>query len=73
MFQKAVENIKIIGFEPGLSKDFKDLNIAWLEKYFIVEPVDEKVLNDPQREIIDKGGYIFFATSGNAIACTVSL
>ena len=73
MDQKIIENIEIIAFEPSLAKEFKDLNIAWLQKYFEVEPADEKVLNDPQKEIIKKGGFIFFAKSGNTVAGTVSL
>ena len=73
MDQIIVKNMEIVGFEPGLAKEFKDLNIAWLKKYFEVEPADEKVLNDPQKEIIKKGGFIFFAKSGNTVAGTVSL
>ncbi|MBA2498987.1 MAG: GNAT family N-acetyltransferase [Chitinophagaceae bacterium] len=65
--------MEIIGFEPGLAKDFKDLNLAWLQKYFEVEPADEKVLYDPQGQVIDKGGFIFFAKSGNTVAGTVTL
>ena len=42
-------------------KAFKDLNIEWLETYFVVEPIDELVLSNPQTEIIDKGGFIFMA------------
>ncbi len=70
---QANENMEIIGFEPGLAKDFKDLNLAWLQKYFEVEPADEKVLYDPQGQVIDKGGFIFFAKSGNTVAGTVTL
>ena len=73
MDQIIVKNIEIIAFEPSLAKEFKDLNITWLKKYFEVEPADEKVLNDPQNEIINKGGFIFFAKSGNTVAGTVSL
>jgi GNAT superfamily N-acetyltransferase len=73
MEQQANENIEIIGFEPGLAKDFKDLNLDWLQKYFEVEPADEKVLYDPQGQVIDKGGFIFFAKSGNTVAGTVTL
>ena len=73
MDQYTNENIQIIGFEPRLAKDFKDLNLAWLTKYFEVEPADEKVLNNPQKEIIDKGGFIFFVKAGKVVAGTVSL
>lgn len=38
---------------------FKSLNLEWLNTFFKVEPIDELVLNNPKREIIDKGGFIF--------------
>ena len=41
------------------SEKFKSLNLEWLNRYFKVEPIDELVLNNPKREIIDKGGFIF--------------
>ena len=41
------------------SEKFKSLNLEWLDTYFKVEPIDEQVLNNPEREIIDKGGFIF--------------
>ena len=39
--------------------EFKTLNLAWLEKYFVVEPIDEEVLSQPDK-IIDQGGFIFY-------------
>ena len=41
------------------SEKFKSLNLEWLDTYFKVEPIDELVLNNPKREVIDKGGFIF--------------
>lgn len=48
-------------FTPKDAKAFKVLNIEWLEYYFVVEPIDELVLSNPQTEIIDKGGFVFMA------------
>ena len=53
--------IKIIEFSDEYAKFFTSLNVAWLEKYFVVEPMDHEMLSDPKKFIIDKGGYIFFA------------
>jgi N-acetylglutamate synthase-like GNAT family acetyltransferase len=53
-----------ITFRKYTSEDaslFKSLNIEWLEKYFVVEPIDELVLSNPQTEILDKGGFILMA------------
>jgi GNAT superfamily N-acetyltransferase len=37
------------------------LNLAWLERYFYVEPEDIRLLGDCERAIIDEDGFIFFA------------
>ena len=66
-------NITISRFDSKNSPFFKALNIAWLEKYFEVEPIDDKVLSDPETYIIKKGGHIFFAESDNKIVGTVAL
>jgi mannose-6-phosphate isomerase-like protein (cupin superfamily)/ribosomal protein S18 acetylase RimI-like enzyme len=73
--QPAVGNdrLEIIPYQPELAKELKKLNVEWLEKYFKVEPNDELQLSDPQGEIIDKGGMIFFARKGSDIIGTASL
>lgn len=65
--------VSIIPFEEKFATIFYDLNIEWLQKHFYVEPYDEKVLSNPQEYIIDKGGFIFFATYKNEIVGTVAL
>lgn len=44
---------------------FSDLNIEWLKAYFVVEEIDKKVLGNPQKYIIDRGGHVFVATLDN--------
>lgn len=68
-----MEHIEIIDFDPIYALDFYNLNIEWLETYFYVEPFDEEVLSKPELYIIDKGGYIFFATKESKIIGTVAL
>lgn len=54
----------------------KSLNYEWLQKYFKVEPGDVLSLADPKTEIIDKGGYIFFADYNGEIigvACLLKI
>lgn len=65
--------MEIISFEPGYAKDFRDLNIEWLEKYFWVEPHDEEVLGNPVKYIIAPGGNIFFVREDDKIIGTVAL
>lgn len=68
-----MNSVEIINFEPLYSSLFYDLNVEWLEKFFYVEPYDQKVLSNPQEFIIDKGGFIFFAKYNNEIIGTVAL
>ncbi len=65
--------VEIIPFSATLAAPIKTLNLEWLKKYFKVEPKDEIVLSDPQGQIIDKGGMIFYAKYKDEIVGTVSL
>jgi len=65
--------IEIIPFSEDLKEHIKTLNIEWLTTYFRVEDQDELVLSNPQEEIIDKGGMIFYAKHNNEILGTASL
>lgn len=60
-------SLKIIPFESKYAVSFKELNIAWLEKYFYVEPHDADLLENCEQTIINKGGYIFLAQYDDAI------
>ena len=66
-------SVRIIPFSPDLKEEIKTLNLEWLQKYFKVEAKDEQMLSDPQGEIIDKGGMIFYAKYNHKIVGTVSL
>jgi ribosomal protein S18 acetylase RimI-like enzyme len=68
-----MEKIEIIDYQPKYNQIFATLNKAWLNKYFKVEPIDEKIFANPQEYIIDNGGYIFFAKVDNEIAGTFAL
>ncbi len=68
-----MSNIEIIKYEPCHAAEFERLNVAWLEKYFYVEPYDALVLANPQKYIFDKGGEIFLARSGEEIIGTLAL
>lgn len=55
------KEVQIVNYHPKLKDDFKKLNMEWLKKYFTIEPIDERVLSNPKKEIIDKDGEIFYA------------
>lgn len=65
--------VEIIPFSAESKEPIKTLNKEWLQKYFKVEEKDEIVLSNPQEEIIDKGGLIFYAKYKGEIIGTVSL
>lgn len=66
-------NIQIIDFSDDLKESIKTLNYEWLEKYFRVEKSDVISLSNPKEEIIDKGGFIFYAKLNDEIVGTASL
>ena len=67
------KTLKIIPYQKEYAKNFYDFNIEWLQKYFYVEPYDENVLSNPEKYIINKGGFVFFAQLDNTIVGTVAL
>lgn len=69
----AVGNVQIVDYSSRYGDAFARLNIEWLEKYFRVEPIDRKVLSDPQQSIIDKGGVILYAVIDGEAVGTVAL
>lgn len=40
---------------------FRDLNLAWIRKHFVVEPRDRHELDDPEGHILAHGGQILMA------------
>ncbi len=65
--------LRIIPFESRLAKSFRDLNIAWLERYFFVEPKDIILLENCEKSIINMGGFIFFAEFNDVVIGCFSL
>ena len=64
--------VEIIPFERRYARDFKRLNLEWLEKYFRVEPIDEEVLSKPDA-ILRAGGAIFLVRRQGQIIGTCAL
>ena len=62
--------LHFIRLETEHSKEFKALNIEWLESFFVVEPYDELVLSNPIDQIITPGGFIFMASLKSEIIGT---
>jgi GNAT superfamily N-acetyltransferase len=58
---KMTNSLKIIDFQPSHREAFTFLNKAWIEKRFVLEDVDIKVINDPETYILKNGGAIIMA------------
>jgi N-acetylglutamate synthase-like GNAT family acetyltransferase len=69
----GVGDVTFVAFDETLTSRFKELNVSWLKKYFYVEPIDEIMLSDPKKYIIDKDGYVFFAKLENEAVGTFAL
>ena len=67
------QEISIVAFRQEDATDFRTINLEWLAKYGLTEAPDLLVLNDPQGEIIDKGGAIFLAKSEGVVVGTAAL
>jgi putative acetyltransferase len=63
----------LIPFDQRYAKDFKDINLEWIEKYFAVEEHDLGQLSNPQEYIIDKGGEVLFAVCNDKVAGVCAL
>lgn len=68
-----MDNIKIILYETKHQPYFEKFNRQWIEELFVMEPVDEYVLQNPFEAILQKGGVILMAEYDGAIAGTVAL
>jgi GNAT superfamily N-acetyltransferase len=59
---------RIVAYDPGRADHraaFRDLNLAWIERHFVVEARDRHELDDPERHILATGGRIFVAESAD--------
>ncbi|KAK5579151.1 hypothetical protein RB653_008830 [Dictyostelium firmibasis] len=67
------DEIIIVPYEPRFKNDFKYLGIEWISQFFKIEEEDIKVLEHPEENIINKGGYIIFAFLNGEIVGTCAL
>ncbi|MDF2158478.1 GNAT family N-acetyltransferase [Algoriphagus sp. CAU 1675] len=68
-----MQTIEIIPFRPELQPAFESINKEWVEELFSLEAFDRAQLEHPKENIIDQGGAIIFAKSGDEILGTVGL
>ncbi|MHC4700628.1 MAG: bifunctional helix-turn-helix transcriptional regulator/GNAT family N-acetyltransferase [Planctomycetota bacterium] len=65
--------VAIVSYRDTYKGHFKKLNLAWIERHFVVEASDRRVLSNPRQEIIDKGGFVYFAKVGRSVVGTYAM
>lgn len=68
-------DMRIVEYRPGHGPAWRVLNEAWLaEGGFVIEAKDRRVLDDPEGQILARGGRIFFIEcEGEALGCCALL
>jgi N-acetylglutamate synthase-like GNAT family acetyltransferase len=53
---------------------FRTLNEEWITRYFVLEAKDRETLNDPENNILKRGGHIFMAyADSQPVGCVALL
>ncbi len=71
--QQQYHKIEILPYQSQYKSHFYRINAEWLEDYFSVEEGDRILLENPEREIIEKGGEILFARLEDSVVGTCAL
>jgi ribosomal protein S18 acetylase RimI-like enzyme len=67
------DKLQIINYRPEHFSRFRQINIDWISKSYVLEDIDKKVLNNPDEYILKDGGSILMAIYGKEIVGTCSL
>ena len=59
--QRESSHVQIVDYEPAYQQAFRNLNEAWITRWFRMEEADYNALDDPQGYILAKGGHIVVA------------
>jgi ribosomal protein S18 acetylase RimI-like enzyme len=68
-----VMELTILDYKPEHQSWFEKFNRDWIEEFFTLEPLDIKVLKNPDQFILATGGAIIMASVDREIAGTVGL
>jgi putative acetyltransferase len=56
--------VTVRAYRHADAKDFRELNEAWITRWFALEAEDIALLGDPEAHILRRGGQIFVAAAG---------
>lgn len=73
MLTATGQPLQIVPYDSAYRDAFRQLNEAWITRYFRLEEADNRALDDPEGYILAKGGFIFMALwEGEAVgACAL--
>ncbi|MBO9730213.1 MAG: GNAT family N-acetyltransferase [Chitinophaga sp.] len=63
--KREAARVQIVDYRPEYKTAFRELNVEWISKYFKMEEMDYKSLDNPDGYILKKGGHIFVALYNN--------
>jgi putative acetyltransferase len=63
----------IILYKDLYQPEFKSLNAEWLEHYNLMEPHDLEILDNPRKNILDPGGFIWLAQFEGTVVGSAAL
>ncbi len=59
--ERESSGVSIVPYNSAYRQVFHDLNKAWIDQYFTMEPSDDRYLSYPEENIIQPGGEIWVA------------
>jgi ribosomal protein S18 acetylase RimI-like enzyme len=64
---------RVVPYRDEYRAAFDALNREWIEQYFTLEPADREILADPDGQIIELGGQVFFVVERGEILGTCAM
>lgn len=71
--EREHKDIELVQFKTEHTNAFAELNIEWIEQNFELEQADKNALYEPQKNILEKGGYIYIALYKGEVVGTCAL
>lgn len=68
-----MNEIAITDYSPENRGYFRSLNYTWINELFGFTEEDERILSDPESEIISQGGVVLFASQNDRVIGTCAL
>lgn len=66
-------SFEVVPYSGAYREAFYRLNKAWIDQYFTMEPIDEEVLSQPEKYILEPGGSIWVALVDGQVAGVCAL